>query len=849
MLCCVRAPPDDVTEVDVSSGRLHHLPDSVWLAGRTLEVLKADNNQLEELPRALFTCTHLRHVFLADNQIGALPPAVRALVNLQILDLSRNSVSSLPVEVRALRRLRSLHLTGNPLERLPDPLTTLIFLKELFLNDTCLEFLPANFGRLADLVILELRDNCLVLLPKSLARCANLQRLDIGQNEFSEFPEVIGKLAELRELWMDCNSLSSISPAIENLVQLVHLEASDNQISELPPEIAACRRLTDVNLSSNQLNRLPETIGGLTNLVSLKLDCNKLFGLPDGIGDLVSLEELTLSSNFIYELPSSIGRLRKLQCLIVDENLLKSIPSEIGSCCSLTVLSMRANRLTFIPDQVGHLSELKVLNLVRNSLQSLPHSLLNCANLVALWLSENQSKPLVPMQSEIDPQTNRQVLTCFLFPQIPPSTDAPLHESKSFPSDIPVSVRHISFMDVKAAAKNVAEKPGQLRRAPTPYPKELRALAKHARNAQKDIGDESTVSMQNAVHIKAAKVTPTLQQRFASNHMIANGVKNITGDWYEPTSEPNHVRNGSIYDNTSVENPYDKPINFEQRKSYQNADQTVYSESTDSAYSGYNEQLNRDNYASVEERVNDIIQKSSQDLYAATRISDKRVSPLIIPFENLSTGTRTSVTSNVSQRNQELLNDYNSVMAPGSLHENHPMESPYGHVDNYHYNVNSEQMINFVHDKERQYVRQPRDVQERYCYSPNDNKNIRDPRLDDQLLNNTMANDYSKDPSAVFNLHQQNAYFNPKNSGNEMYDTTSMSSHHSTYVPTNNLIPGYVGYNPHETIVNANNVRNMSELQLPMQSASSVSPTKLNPPPYHIAATYSKQAQYFNSNN
>lgn len=832
MLCCVRAPPDDVTEVDVSSGRLHHLPDSVWLAGRTLEVLKADNNQLEELPRALFTCTHLRHVFLADNQIGALPPAVRALVNLQILDLSRNSVSSLPVEVRALRRLRSLHLTGNQLERLPDPLTTLIFLKELFLNDTCLEFLPANFGRLADLVILELRDNCLVLLPKSLARCANLQRLDIGQNEFSEFPEVIGKLAELRELWMDCNSLASVSPAIENLVQLVHLEASDNQISELPPEIAACCRLTDVNLSSNQLNRLPETIGGLTNLVSLKLDCNKLFGLPDGIGDLVNLEELTLSSNFIYELPPTMGRLRKLQCLIVDENLLKSIPSEIGNCCSLTVLSMRANRLTFIPDQLGHLSELKVLNLVRNSLQFLPHSLLNCANLVALWLSENQSKPLVPMQSEIDPQTNRQVLTCFLFPQIPPSNETPIHESKSFPSDIPVSVRHISFMDVKAAAKNVAEKPGQLRRAPTPYPKELRALAKHARNAQKDVGDES---MQNAVHIKAAKVTPTLQQRFASNHMIANGVKNITGDWYEPASGPNHIRNGSIYDN-NVENPYDKPINFEQRKSYQNPDQTVYSESTDSAYSGYNEQLNRDNYASVEERVNDIIQKSSQDLYAATRISDKRVSPLIMPFENMSTGTRTSVTSNMSQRNQEIMNDYNPARTPGSVHENQ-IESPY--VDNYHYNVNSEEMMNY--QKELQYGRHPREVQERY----RNEKKIRDPRLEDQLLNN-ITNDYAKDP--VYNHHPPNPYYNPK-TNNEIYDTTSMSSHHSTYVPSNNLNPGYAGYNPHETIVNANNVRNMSELQLPMQSAPSVSPTKLNPPPYHIAATYSKQAQYFNSNN
>lgn len=834
MLCCVRAPPEEVTEVEVSGRGLAHLPESVWLAGRTLEVLRADGNRLQELPRPLFTCTHLRHLVVHDNQLSVLPPAVRALQHLALLDLGRNSLTSLPIEVRQLRKLRSLHLSGNPLERLPDPLTTLIFLQELFLNDTCLEFLPANFGRLTDLLILELRDNCLVLLPKSLARSADLQRLDIGQNEFTEFPDVVGKLTKLRELWMDCNNLTSISPVVENLVQLIHLEASDNQISDLPAEIAACTQLTDVNLSSNQLNRLPDTIGGLTNLVSLKLDCNKLFNLPDGIGDLVNLEELMLASNFLYELPSTIGRLRKLQCLIVDENMLKCIPPEIGSCSSLTVLSLRANRLTYIPDEVGRLSALKVLNLVRNSLQFLPHSLLNCADLVALWLSENQSKPLVPMQSDIDPRTNLQVLTCFLFPQVPLSDVSPLHESKSFPSDIPVSVRHISFVDVKAAAKNAAEKPGQLRRAPTPYPKELRALAKHARNVQKDVGDES-ISMQNAVHIKAAKVTPTLQQRFASNHSIANGTRHVAADW----PESNHLRNGSIYDNSSIENPYDKPMSFEHHKSYQNMDQTLYSESTDSAYSGYNERPNfnpsisHENYSAVEERVNDIIKKSSQDLYAATRMSDKRVSPLVLPFENLSSGTRNSITSNLSQKNQELpVHNY-------PTHDTIGKESSYGH----------QTMPTYAQAKERVYGRQTDDIYDHYARYPSAEYSTKQDDTgqanNDHMLNNISPNSYATDSNAVFSVQQQSAYYNRQNSNVDgLYDATSMSSHHSAYAPSSN----YGAYNPHESVVNANNIRNVADLRL-QQQPPSLSPSKLNPPPYHIAATYSKQAQFFNSNN
>lgn len=42
---------------------------------------------------------------------------------------------------------------------------------------------------------------------------------------------------------------------------------------------------------------------------------------------------------------------------------------------------------------------------------------LTTLRLKALWLSENQSKPLLTFQTDVDPDTGEKVLTCVLLPQ------------------------------------------------------------------------------------------------------------------------------------------------------------------------------------------------------------------------------------------------------------------------------------------------------------------------------------------------------------------------------------------------------------------------------------------------
>ncbi|XP_041979630.1 leucine-rich repeat-containing protein 1 [Aricia agestis] len=575
-LCCVRPDVEDVMELDYSHHSLTDVPSEVFIYERTLETLLCHSNRITELPRQLFMCHGLKHLDLSDNELQAIPAAVSSLVNLQHLNISRNFLATIPENMKALKNLQFLDLSVNPLEKLPDTITNLIALQDLYLNDTYLEYLPGNFGRLANLRLLELRDNYLMILPKSLSRSTELQRLDIGQNEFQQFPEVIGRFLKLKELWIDSNSFTSIPAIIKPLENLRHLEASNNMIEILAPEIGHCTQLEDLTLSINSLTQLPDSIGQLSNLTALKLDNNRLFSLPESIGQLKNLEELMLMCNYIDKIPSSIGLLRKLRYLNIDENMLRAIPPEIGSCTKLSVLSLRSNKLTSIPPEIGHLNSLKVLNLVRNSLSCLPQSLLNCDKLVALWLSENQSKPLVPMHSEVDPNTYEQVLTCFLFPQVPLSPVENQDDlSKPDNAESQSATRHISFVDMKPVPK-VPEKPGQLRRAPTPYPKELRAMAKHARNIHKDSSQDITPPKKSAVHIKAAKITPTLQQKYVSDNNLDS-----TSD-IEKTKAEQDAMKVSVYDNLPGDNAYDKPLNldYEQEQTYKSVDHSLYVENS-----------------------------------------------------------------------------------------------------------------------------------------------------------------------------------------------------------------------------------------------------------------------------
>jgi Leucine-rich repeat (LRR) protein len=92
---------------------------------------------------------------------------------------------------------------------------------------------------------------------------------------------------------------------------------------------------------------------------------------------------------------------------------------QLGSCNGLTILSLRGNNLTYIPDELGRIPRLRVLNLSVNKICNLPFSLTKLKQLQALWLAENQTKPLIKLQSDVEHGTGKRVLTCYLLPQQP----------------------------------------------------------------------------------------------------------------------------------------------------------------------------------------------------------------------------------------------------------------------------------------------------------------------------------------------------------------------------------------------------------------------------------------------
>ncbi|CAB3986484.1 scribble homolog isoform X1, partial [Paramuricea clavata] len=335
---------------------------------------------------------------------------------------------------------------------------------------------------LAELQVLELRENLIKFIPVSLSFLTKLERLDLGCNELEDLPDIIGSLPELVELWLDGNLLRTLPMEIGNLKRLQIFDCSENRIEYLPDEISGLVALSDFHLSQNLLEVIPDTIGELKQLELLKVDQNRLIQLTDAIGGAMKVSELVLTENLLEDLPPSIGKLVNLSVFNVDRNQLQMLPVEIGNCSSLTVLSMRENCLTRLPSEIGNCRTLHVLDVSGNRLENLPLTI-GTLPLKALWLSENQSKAILKLQTEDDERTNTRVLTCFLLPQSEPNFDLEDFEAEDPehfhyeprekpPVELGFVNEHVTFSDEESDHDD--ERETDFVRHDTPHPKDLK---------------------------------------------------------------------------------------------------------------------------------------------------------------------------------------------------------------------------------------------------------------------------------------------------------------------------------------------------------------------------------------
>ncbi|NWZ69613.1 LRRC1 protein, partial [Acrocephalus arundinaceus] len=270
--------------------------------------------------------------------------------------------------------------------------------------------------------------------------------------------------------------------------------------------------------------------GKLRRLSILKVDQNKLIQLTDSIGDCESLTELVLTENQLQSLPKSIGKLKKLNNLNADRNKLTSLPKEVGGCCSLNVFSVRDNRLSRIPSEISQATELHVLDVAGNRqeifvfswLTYLPISL-TTLKLKALWLSDNQSQPLLTFQTDTDPETGEKILTCVLLPQMPsePGCQDNLPRCGALESLVNEmsdetwnerAVNRVSAIRFLEDEKDEEENEMRtlLRRA-TPHPGELKNMKKTVENLRNDMNAAKGLdSNKNEVNNAIDRVTTSV---------------------------------------------------------------------------------------------------------------------------------------------------------------------------------------------------------------------------------------------------------------------------------------------------------------------------------------------------
>ncbi|XP_043656613.1 protein lap4 isoform X20 [Drosophila teissieri] len=501
--------------VDKRHCSLPQVPEEILRYSRTLEELFLDANHIRDLPKNFFRLHRLRKLGLSDNEIGRLPPDIQNFENLVELDVSRNDIPDIPDDIKHLQSLQVADFSSNPIPKLPSGFSQLKNLTVLGLNDMSLTTLPADFGSLTQLESLELRENLLKHLPETISQLTKLKRLDLGDNEIEDLPPYLGYLPGLHELWLDHNQLQRLPPELGLLTKLTYLDVSENRLEELPNEISGLVSLTDLDLAQNLLEALPDGIAKLSRLTILKLDQNRLQRLNDTLGNCENMQELILTENFLSELPASIGQMTKLSNLNVDRNALEYLPLEIGQCANLGVLSLRDNKLKKLPPELGNCTVLHVLDVSGNQLLYLPYSLVNL-QLKAVWLSENQSQPLLTFQPDTDAETGEQVLSCYLLPQ---QEYQPITPARDLESDSePFEEREPSRTVVKFSEEATQEKDTPFVRQNTPHPKDLKAKAqklKVERSRNEEHANLVTLPEENGTKLAE---TPTETRTIANNH-------------------------------------------------------------------------------------------------------------------------------------------------------------------------------------------------------------------------------------------------------------------------------------------------------------------------------------------
>uniref|UniRef100_A0A673L6V0 Protein LAP2-like n=1 Tax=Sinocyclocheilus rhinocerous TaxID=307959 RepID=A0A673L6V0_9TELE len=406
------------------------------------------------------------------------------------LDYSHCSLEQVPKEIFSFEKtLEELYLDANQIEELPKQLFNCQLLYRLSLPDNDLTVLPPGIANLINLKELDVSKNSIQEFPENIKNCKVLTIIEASVNPISKLPEGFTQLLSLTQLYLNDAFLEFLPASFGRLTKLQILELRENQLKMLPKSMHKLTQLERLDLGSNEFTEVPEVLEQLTGIRELWMDGNKLTFLPGMIGALKQLCYLDVSKNNLEMVDEQISGCENLQDLLLSNNALTQLPGSIGSLKRLTTLKVDDNQLMYLPDTIG-------------GLKNLPYSFTKLNQMTAMWLSENQSKPLIPLQKEEDPETRKTVLTNYMFPQQTRTEDyLPNSDSESFNPSLWEEQRkqraQVAFeCDEDKDERETPPREGNLKRYPTPYPDELKNMVKTAQSVahrlkEDESGDEA----------------------------------------------------------------------------------------------------------------------------------------------------------------------------------------------------------------------------------------------------------------------------------------------------------------------------------------------------------------------
>ncbi|KQK76007.1 protein LAP2 isoform X5 [Amazona aestiva] len=409
-------------------------------------------------------------------------------------------------------------------------------LEELYLDANQIEELPKQLFNCQSLYKLSLPDNDLTTLPASIANLINLRELDVSKNGIQEFPENIKNCKVLTVVEASVNPISKLPDGFSQLLNLTQLYLNDAFLEFLPANFGRLTKLQILELRENQLKILPKTMSRLTQLERLDLGSNEFTEVPEVLEQLSGLKEFWMDGNRLTLIPGFIGTLKQLTYLDVSKNNIEVL--EEGSLKKVTTLKIDENQLVYLPDSIG-------------GLKNLPFTFTKLQQLTAMWLSDNQSKPLIPLQKEADPDTQKTVLTNYMFPQQPRTEDVMfISDNESFNPSLWEEQRkqraQVAFeCDEDKDEREAPPREGNLKRYPTPYPDELKNMVKTVQTIVHRLKDEEssedtakeskregqTVSVKDVGTSEIASIKNKADER--KQHSAASSVQKLT----EPEAE------------------------------------------------------------------------------------------------------------------------------------------------------------------------------------------------------------------------------------------------------------------------------------------------------------------------